>query len=311
MVAQSLHGPWLNLEEITRKTGLVNNEILYAIQTQHITPVFHTDNRPFLAYSRQDSSIVGHACFRYSGPVALDTGLIRSIVRNGHVLLNRQPVKLLCEQDIFEWSTDFPYQGALPNGIIDRWEPCSFNGLSGQEWEIMLQPCEYSARDWAESMLVELIPKHYDEEDFFNRYSDHYLVRSPSDSFAYGIEYHHQYTQQDFRFPKAALERLLNNAIPPKAPVISEPLSQQRTNDLHKVIVRLLSHHKDAQIGTLWNALRRDIQQTNRDYDNDHIITKMSHAEIHWVSGSGASRTLKKNSFKTRVSKLRKVGLVY
>ncbi len=89
---------------------------------------------------------------------------------------------------------------------------------------------------------------------------------------------------------------------------IESRLSQKRTNDLHKVIAILCAKHTDAKTGLLWNILRKDIQQLNREYDQDHVITTMDNQKIDWISSTGCQQSFKKSSFQTFVSRLRKAG---
>ncbi len=313
MTRHSLTGPWINFDELTHKTGFVKNEILFNIQTGVITPVIFTDNRPFMAYSiDKNNKIIGHGCFRYSGPFAVDTAIIHRMVRDYKTIVGKQPVQPLCTDSIVDWSHTYPYKGALPNGIVDYWEPRSIEQLQGKHWQAMILPFEHSSYDSAESSLIEFVPKRYDENDFFNRYADEYLIRSPSAHYVYGAEFYSEYNQKDFRFPSAALSRLesVNKQQEPSTTINTLSLSsRKRTNELHSVIQRLIEQCANAKSGILWNELRKDVQLKKRRYDSDHLITQIDHLSIQWTSSSGIQQTLKKSSFQTLVSKLRKIGL--
>ncbi len=302
MVAQSLQGPWLNFEEVTHKTGLVKNEILYAIQTQQITPVIYTNNRPFLAYSQNpQGQVIGHAHFQYSGTLAIHPEAIQEIVVSDQTILSREPVKILCPEQIKACSSDYSFRGSMPNGLLDSWEPN--NQLFNDDVTIIMHPYEYCDYDDAESGLVEYIPGYYDDEAFFADHGERYFVRSPSARYVCGSNYSHIYDQKALRFPVAAIERLLN---PKKSQPVINSTSRLRHHDINDIFERLMKAHPKAQSGELWNTLRRDIQTDKRIYDCDSIITTIDQLMIHWVSAKGVERQLKKPSFQTAISRLRR-----
>lgn len=301
MIAQILGGPWLNFEEVTQKTGLVKNEILYAIQTQQITPVIYTNNRPFLAYSKnQHNQLIGHARFQYSGTLAINLKAIREIVVNDQTILSREPVKLLCPDQMMSCSTDYHFNADLPNGLLDDWKPNQ--DIFSDSVSIMIQPYEYSTYEDAESVIVDFTPRYYCEDEFLAAHADRLFVRSPHAKYVYGSYDTHVFHQKDLRFPLEAIHQLLN----PKQPRKPDKPPRLRNNELHNVIRRAIDENPKEQSGTIWNILRRDSQQENREYDYDHVIDSINHETIQWVSASGIRQTLKKSSFKIIVSRLKK-----
>jgi len=298
-----LNGPWLNFEEVTKKTGMVKNEILYAIQAKHITPVIYTNSRHFLAVSEcSTGQRVGHADIRYSGPIAIHPQGIQEIVADGKAMLGLEPVTLLCPTGVLERSTKYPYLTPAPNQFLTEWKPDT--DIANDAVTILFKPHEYSDYEDAESGVVEYIPEHSCEDKYLDDNAKRLFIRSPDDDYVYGAYYSHVYRQKDLRFPLAAVDYLLN---PKKASSIKKPQRLRRT-ELHNVIGRVITQHPAALSGALWNALRKDIQQKDRQYDKDYIIKAMSHIEIHWESLAGKVQILKRRSFENRVSQLKKVG---
>ncbi len=308
MSEYALDGPWLTIEELAGKTGFVKNEILFTIQTGKITPVLFTKNRPFLAYSIQHQQRIGHGCFRYTWPLAVNRALIDQLVRDDCALAGLQPVTPIQLGGITQWRKRNPYRGHLPNGVLSGWQPCTQEQWQ-QQGKAILMPFEHPDINCAESSLVHYVPPYYDEDDFFTEHAHRYLIRSPSSPYVYGSEYYSAYDQADFRFPAAALAKLLTAANEPQASKpVANVVNKRRVNALHEVIQQLLSEHPDDKSGVLWNSLRRDSQQTRRHFDQDELIIHMDHQVIRWVSANGIQQTLKKSSFQTLVSKLRKLG---
>lgn len=299
-----LQGPWLNLKEVTQKTGLVRNEILYHIQERNITPVLYAYHRPFLAVSKRKSQIVGHASFRYCGPIAVDSQAINDIVAQDHALIGACQVRLLRTGNICDWQKNLPYEGCLPNGIVDDWEPKNSEEIN--TWETIHLPVEHASYASAESALVEHVPENFPEDDFFNCFANRYLIRSPKANYVYGTDYNSAYNQNDLRIPSSALKLFNNSEIKMVDPVMEIPEQKQRTNDLHQVITRLFKQFPNAKSGFLWNELRKDIGRQKPQFDREELIESMDHAAIIWVSAKGIQQTLKKTSFQTLVSRIRR-----
>jgi len=299
-----LNGPWLNFEEVTQKTGMVKNEILYAIQEKRITPVIYTNSRHFLAISEcSTGQRVGHADIRYSGPIAIHPQGIQEIVADGKTILGLEPVTLLSPTGVLERSTKYPYITPAPNQFLTEWQPNT--DIANDTVTILFKPYEYSDYEDAESGVVAYIPEHSCEDKYLDDNMERFFIRSPNDDYVYGAYYSHVYGQDDLRFPLAAIDCLMN---PKKVYSVKKP-SRIRRNELHNVISRAIEKNPSAQSGTLWNTLRKDIQKIERDFDCDHVIHSIDQISIHWVSANGVQQTLKKSSFKIIVSRLRKIGL--
>ncbi len=303
-----LDGPWITLREARSKTRLVNNEILFSIHTGHIVPVVYAQNRPFLAVSRHNNSLVGHASFWYSGPIQVGHSVIHEIITQDQSIVGQRAVHLLLPNNIFDWNTRCPFKGQAPNGILHHWEPRKKAEHLQANAQVIHLPQEYDDYEWAESSLVEHVPVNYDEDEFFEHHAKDYLIRSPAAPYVYGTDYHSVYEQQDFRLPVSALPLLTTPKQHDKPPCKYTPPYQsekQRTNDLHSVITNLLQHYPQAKSGFLWNTLRRDSQQAKRQFDRDECITQMDNTVIYWANHQGTPHTLKKRSFQNIVSKLR------
>ena len=309
MAVHSLNGPWLTFEEITTKTGKVKNELLYAIQMQQITPVIYLNHRAFLAYSLNDTGQrIGHAQCYYSGPVVLHPDRIKDIVSHDRTIAGFEPVTLCCPTDIRDISIDHGFSEPVPQGLFHDWQPNPNIAQTGIEF--MLLPHEYRHIEDGESVLVEHVPEHCCEDTYLETHADRFFIQCPGSDTVYGSYYSHLIDQNALRFPVAAIDALTTPTNTGKTPpAIDAALSEKRHHDLHRVIALLLCHNPTDRSGSLWNKLRKDIQQPKRQYDEDHVITTMNHAEIFWESAAGHAQVFKKRSFENRVSRLRKVGM--
>jgi len=310
MMTRDLDGPWLTLAETSQKTGCVKNEILYSIQDGGVTPVIFTHNRPFEQRDIATNGVtIGHAVFRYSGPLGVDKTVVDEIIAQDRTIIGQRPVSLLRPGNIFDWNSAYPFEGKAPNGFLSHWEPRPEIDTGLVNDAVLHLPQEHPDYEWAESSLVEHVPENYDEDEFFERYANQYLIRSPVAKYVYGTNCNSVYSQQDLRLPASSIPLLgvLTNNHEQKETNTNklELPTKQRSNDLHLVIIRVLEKYPDAKSGLLWNALRRDSQSTRREFDFDELITQMDNATIYWANSQSAKQTLKKRTFQNLVSKFR------
>jgi len=319
MMPHSLAGPWISLKEVTDKTGLVTSEILYYSHTEQITPVIRMERVPLLLCSIQGGNIVGHATCRYTGPASLDKAIMRHLVSHDEMLLRLKEFNqfsLLSPHEAEEWSLQYPFQGELPSELLADWQPQLpmmplTQPIEPSSFKLLILPEESIVERHGET-VVELIPKRYDIEDFFARFGSRYLAKSSSHPFSYEVTWPHLLTHDELRFPKAAVDYLLALQQPETASSTashSTPSQSKSTKkEIHHVIFRVLAAHPNDNSGLLWNHLRKDHLAPERQYDTDYLITHMTPDTIQWVSGAGNTQTFKKNTFKTFISRQRKVG---
>jgi len=307
LLNNALEGPWLNFNEVEKKTGLVTNEVLYKIECGELSAVVHCSNRPFLAASTHGSHIIGHACFRYAGPLALSRTVIQEIIRESRALAKVSPTHILQPLNIIEWESDLPYFGHLPNGVIHAWEPKDYENILALNWHGLIFPEEMEDYSFAESSLADWVPDYYDEEDFFERFAQQIIIQSPNSPLYYATHINSDFNINDLRIPQSSLAALSspNNIKKPTTPSPSTTRAR-RTHELYAVIEKAMIDHPAARSGTLWNLLRNESFADERRYDQDNLIDIMDNVCIEWTSASGVPQVLKKSSFQTAVSKLRK-----
>jgi len=302
-----LNGPWLNLNEVRLKTGLVKNETLFRIHEGDVIPTLYTHNRPFLAMTRAlDGTLTGHAVFRYSGPIGIDTTVIDELITQEKSMIGQRTIQLLRIGNLTEWCSLYPYQGMPPNGILDKWEPHNIFNAQTSNYLFIHLPHEHSNFESAESAFVEHVPELYDEDDYFNLYSEKYLIQSPNTDHIYGTDHYSVYCQHDLRLPLSALQHLSTPSNESIDPIIDNPPPATRTKELHTVIDRIVIQYPEARSNVLWNYLRLDCKKTPRNYDPDELITHIDNNIIYWTSTNGVQQILKKTSFQTLVSRIRK-----
>ncbi len=299
-----LAGPWYNFQEVEKKTGLVQNEILYHIETGTIPAVVHSTNRPFLAVSlKKTGKVTGHAMFRYGGPISVPRNIIKEIIRDEQALTKAEPVKPLQLLNVDEWETAKPFNGHCPNGVIDDWQPLSFDELEQRSWTALVFPQEVKRFDYAESSLVDRMPHYYDEDEFFERFARKIIIRSPSSPYFYATHVNSDFYLNDLRLPRCALDKLLGNT---KSKPDNVRKAGSHDHELYNIFLRAIEDNPGARSNILWKKIRMDVEQEHYRYDRDELIDRMDNHCIEWTSTSGTSRVHRYTSFKTKISNLRK-----
>ena len=299
-----LSGPWYNFKEVEKKTGYVKNEILFKIESGVLPAVVHSTNRPFLAVSQSKcGQLIGHGYFRYSGPLAVSQCVINQLIRNEQALALAKPVKPLQLLNVEDWAKDIPYDGQCPNGFISAWEPLQYDELGHVNWSALIYPEEVDNYDFAESTLADRVPDHYDEDEYFERFAKDIIIESPSSPYFYATHAYSEFGLSDIRLPNVSVNTLLG--IEPISEGVTRT-AQKHVNELHAVIKRIINDYPDAKSGVLWQVLREDCDRDTRHYDHDELIERMDCHCIEWVSSNGIFKVMKKNSFQTSVSRLKK-----
>lgn len=299
----TFNGPWCDLAEVMKITGLVKNEILYFIESGDVEVTLHTNNRPFLAVTHKQNKLIGHASLRYSGPIRIDQAKVFELVRDGRSILGHSTVDLLQPLNITKQSTQPPFKCPLPNNILDQWQPADSN----PPYEAMLMP-EEGSMDWVSSCFADLIPDSFDEEVFFNLYAHEYLIQSPAKDLVYNTSAASVYYQKDIRFPAKALAKLKTLATPSE---VKEPTKtyltkrRKRCNELHQVIKRALADSPLASSKALWERIRDDFESGILRYDRDELIHHIDNLSIEWTNSNGVHQQLKWSSFQVLLSKLK------
>lgn len=83
-------------------------------------------------------------------------------------------------------------------------------------------------------------------------------------------------------------------------------VSDIETHPIKIMINRVLVGNRNADVRTIWNAIKRDHQSDSKDIDVDSLISNMNHDEIEWFGQEDSVRTLKYKTFKNYVSDLKK-----
>lgn len=91
---------------------------------------------------------------------------------------------------------------------------------------------------------------------------------------------------------------------------IAMTINRQRQNELHLLIVKVLAAHPIMSATGVWQALANDAEKINRVFDEDEILIKVSKDSIAWVSSHGNQQKIKRSSWASTVSRLKKEALV-
>jgi hypothetical protein len=106
---------------------------------------------------------------------------------------------------------------------------------------------------------------------------------------------------------------LLSRWWPPEATIPGKPTRRTRINELHDIIwdvylALTTKHSREPTSGEVWLELERDYNKNYRirEYDKKEVIQEIKKGTISWIDCNGHENELKKNSFKTILSRIKK-----
>ncbi len=304
--------PFYTLEEAREELKLNPAQFRHAIDGQQLQPVVFTPNRKFLviAIIHPVRDWVGHGIIEYRGHICLGRGHILRIMDGETISAGALPCNLLEISGMKNLNTENPFGSALPINPITEWEEEDY--LYNYELEEVLFQHAIPVPKIGKGPLAELYnqiskdgPKEVSE--LVAKIDPN--VKDVEDSLIYDNKV--KYSISDLRISQSDIDCILDpesqsNKSGPIKQKPSSPARRKRSNLFIDLLTRIVAENPSIGIQGVWEILREEAEQEVRQYDIDHILSRVDAYCVECESIESGVVTHKRKTIQNRLSKLKR-----
>lgn len=131
---QNYRAPCYTLTETMEILGLRHSELHNEIRKGNLKAVVYCKQKSMLMFRNDNNGkLLGHAVCRYMGHMVPNTRVITTLLDGESYLLETSGARLLDQDGVIGWSTDYPFKNKLPHDPIVDWIPIDLIRDSNQE----------------------------------------------------------------------------------------------------------------------------------------------------------------------------------
>lgn len=306
---------YYTLDQAARALECFTDEVEHFIMTEKLVAHLYAKSKTFVVVEVQSKDILGRGVGTYTGLIKIDQKFARTLLDNKSITLDK-PVALTQPEKVNGWSEKQPYTSSLflKAMRIDEWVPFSGEFAASKPhllaislpdespglMRMAMGTLEKIAENTKTPIGTETNSQQYPELTYS------FKKQGSFDCSALRIRHEDLMSFRGAQLSEASDLSTIDEQS--KGESISPPVivSRERVNELHVLLIDLISANPRSGARGLWRLLKREASSVSKSFDTNEILQEVTDSKLAWISSHGNHSELSWSSFPSTVSQIKK-----
>jgi hypothetical protein len=305
---------YYRLEELAKRFDVTFDEVRYRVEAGELNLSFYVNNKKFVLGGWQNGKdFIAFGIANYRGLVSIDSNKQMELIEQGSVKC--QTVTLLNKNAITDLLLDYPFKTSIPNKLLAEWRSKVIEQIIWDVIPAKVCPTEHAnifkiAGQSLLNSLSDIAKKQGSNANVdlgaYDKYSDYQFEFDGLEFSTKDICVTHTELVKLGVVDSSTKELESNNITAEQLPDIDQP--DKRISQLTTLIERVVVANPKIKAIEVWRKLREEseLDSLDRKFDVEGILKDVTPNELLWESRYGNKTTVKKSTFDSKVSRIRK-----
>lgn len=287
---------YYTINQAARALECFADEVEHFILTEKLIAHLYAKSKTFVVVEVQSEAILGRGVGTYTGLIKTHQKFVRALLDNKSITLDK-PVALSQSEKISNWTEKQPYTSSLFLKAlrINEWMPFSAEYAASQPhllaiplphespglMRMAMGTLEKIAENNKTSIGTETNSQQYPELTYsFKKQGDF-------DCSALRITHEGLMSFRDAQLSEASSQRSIDEQSKSESISPAVTVSRERVNELHVLLIDLISDNPRSGARGLWRLLKREASSISKSFDTNEILQEVTDTKLVWISSHG------------------------